>query len=288
MVRKKKRQVKVPAVKNTSLRQVIPIYNMEKMDISIVIPAYNEESRIIPTLEKVYRYFKNRQIDFEIIVVDDGSKDNTVQAVKQWQMAHSFSSPSFLLPSPLRGEGQGEGENERIRIISHPTNKGKGAAVRTGVLAARGNLILFTDADLSTPIEEFTKLKKTIDEGYDIAIGSRGLSDSRIEIHQPEIREIIGKLFNLFVRFVFRLEFKDTQCGFKIFKSERAYSLFEQLNIYGFVFDVEVLLRAKYSGLKVKEVPVLWINKKQSSISLLFTPGSIVKEIIRLFMMDMN
>jgi dolichyl-phosphate beta-glucosyltransferase len=272
MVRKKKRQVKVPAVKNTSLRQVIPIYNMEKMDISIVIPAYNEESRIIPTLEKVYRYFKNRQIDFEIIVVDDGSKDNTVQAVKQWQMAHSFSSPSFLLPSPLRGEGQGEGENERIRIISHPTNKGKGAAVRTGVLAARGNLILFTDADLSTPIEEFTKLKKTIDEGYDIAIGSRGLSDSKIVVSQPWYRRYIGKIFPYLVRLIVMKDFKDTQCGFKLFRKEAGKNLFGSLKTEGFAFDVEILYRAVKGMYKIREIPVFWYNSKDSKLSLFRSP----------------
>ena len=236
------------------------------MDISIVIPAYNEETRIIPTLEKVYGYFASMGTEFEIIVVDDGSKDNTVEIVKQWQRTRK-------IPSPSRGEGRGEGAKEKtVKIISHSANRGKGAAVRTGVLEAGGELILFSDADLSTPIEEFEKLKKAVDDGYDIAIGSRGMGESQIVVPQPWYRRYIGKIFPCLVRMMVLKDFRDTQCGFKLFKKEAGRALFEKLKTEGFAFDVEILYRAVRGNYRTNETPVLWINSPDSKVSMLNSP----------------
>ncbi|MCM8802723.1 MAG: glycosyltransferase family 2 protein [Candidatus Omnitrophica bacterium] len=215
------------------------------MEISIIIPAYNEEKRILKTIEKVYKYFKEKKLDFEIIVVDDGSKDKTVEVVNE-----------FLK------------EKNEIKILKHEKNMGKGAAVKTGVLNASGDLILFTDADLSTPIEEFEKLKKKIEDGYDIAIGSRGLKESKIVIPQPFYRRIIGKIFPLLVRLIITNDFRDTQCGFKLFKREVAKKIFSQLKTEGFAFDVEILARAKKYGYKIAEVGIVWYNSPHSSVRI--------------------
>jgi dolichyl-phosphate beta-glucosyltransferase len=232
---------------------------MEKMDVSIVIPAYNEETRIIPTLEKVYRYFTSREMEFEIIVADDGSKDNTVQVVNKFSERY-----------------------HGIRVLQHKQNKGKGAAVKTGVLDAKGDLILFTDADLSTPIEEFEKLKKAIDEGFDIAIGSRGLPDSKIVVSQPWYRRYIGKVFPYLVRLIVMRDFKDTQCGFKLFRKEAGRTLFSELKTEGFAFDVEILYRAIKNGYKVVETSITWFNSLQSKVGLVHEPFRMLRAIFKL------
>ena len=229
------------------------------MEISIVIPAYNEEKRIGKTLERVYEYFKKKKTEFEIIVVDDGSNDRTVEIVEK------FSS-----------------DKKEIRILKHEKNMGKGKAVKTGILDAKGNLILFTDADLSTPIEEFEKLKKAIENGYDIAIGSRGLKDSKIVIPQPFYRRIIGRIFPLLVRLIVIKDFKDTQCGFKLFKKEVAKKIFSQLKTEGFAFDVEVLARGKKENFKIAEVGVLWYNSPESKVSILKSPFKMFLELNRI------
>lgn len=230
--------------------------NMEKMDVSIVIPAYNEEKRLGNTLNKVYNYFKDKGMKFEIIVVDDGSKDGTVNLVKTFSIDHP-----------------------EVKLRCHLKNKGKGAAVKTGVLAAEGDIILFTDADLSTPIEEFDKLKKAIDDGYDIAIGSRGLKESKIVIPQPFYRRIIGKIFPLLVRLLIISDFKDTQCGFKLFKKEIGRKIFSQIKTDGFAFDVEFLIRSKKECYKITEVGVIWYNSLESKVSIWKSPFKMLLEI---------
>lgn len=215
------------------------------MEISIIIPCYNEEKRIKKTLEKIWEYFKSKEIDFEIIVVDDGSRDKTVEIVEKWK------------------EGK-----ENIKLIKHPKNKGKGAAVKTGVMNAEGNLILFTDADLSTPIEEYEKLKKFIDSGYDISIGSRGLKESKILVPQPFFRRMIGRIFPFLVRLIVIRKFKDTQCGFKLFKKEVAKEIFKNLKTTGFAFDVEILYNSVKKRYKIKEVPVTWMNSPYSTVKI--------------------
>jgi len=248
------------------------------MDISIVIPAYNEETRIIPTLEKVYGYFASMGTEFEIIVVDDGSKDNTVEIVKQWQRTRK-------IPSPSRGEGRGEGAKEKtVKIISHSANRGKGAAVRTGVLEAGGELILFSDADLSTPIEEFEKLKKAVDDGYDIAIGSRCLPESDVKIRQCRLRRMIGATGAYIVRFLVVRQFSDTQCGFKMFNGERGKALFRKQKISGFAFDVELLYKAAKRKYRVQEVPVIWSNSSISRVDAFRDPLRVLRDLFRIRM----
>lgn len=230
--------------------------NLKKMEISVIIPAYNEEKRIGRTIERVYEYFKGKNYDFEIIVVDDGSYDGTIKVVEKFS----------------------EGKRE-IKIIKHEKNMGKGAAVRTGVLNSSGKLILFTDADLSTPIEEFEKLKEKVEKGYDIAIGSRGVKGSKIVIPQVWYRRLVGKIFPFLVRFLIMKDFKDTQCGFKLFKKEAGKKIFSELKTSGFAFDVEVLLRGKKLGYKIAEVGVLWYNSPESKVSILKSPIRMLLEL---------
>lgn len=232
------------------------------MDISVIIPAYNEERRISATLEKVHSYLEYRGLSFEIIVVDDGSKDNTKKVVEEFNREHP-----------------------EVKLIRYETNRGKGYAVKTGVLSAQGKLILFSDADLSTPIEELEKLEQALAQGYDVAIGSRGLPDSAILVHQPKRREIAGKIFNLLVRVILRIKFYDTQCGFKLFKGEVARPVFKKQKIFGFVFDAESIWWAQKLGYQVQEVPVVWQDSGRSSISMLATPPRVTRELWQLFLL---
>jgi dolichyl-phosphate beta-glucosyltransferase len=227
--------------------------------LSIVIPAYNEEKRISRTLEAIIRYGEQKKLDFEVWVVDDGSADFTAHIVK-----------SLCL------------RDRRIKLLHHASRQGKGAAVKTGVLAANGEWILFSDADLSTPIEEVEKLMKACGGEAAIAIGSRALKDSRVEKRQLWLRQSMGKTFNLLVRLLLFNGIKDTQCGFKLFKKEAAKALFPQVKIAGFAFDVEVLFLAKKGGFKVQEVPVIWRNSPQSKVHIVLDPIRMLIDIFRI------
>ena len=214
--------------------------------ISIVIPAFNEAKRICSTLRKIDTYFASKTQLFEIIVVDDGSTDNTADVV----LTESQKSKS-------------------VRLLSNRSNKGKGFSVRRGVLNSTNNLILISDADLSTPIEEVEKLFLWLSRGYDIAIGSRGLKESEILERQPWYRQNMGRVFNLFVKMLVLGGINDTQCGFKLFPEEIAKKLFSVTKIDGFAFDVEVLFLARKSKYKIKEVPVRWINSPSSKVRII-------------------
>ena len=229
------------------------------MDISIVIPAYNEKKCIGNTLEKIESYFKRKNLNFEIIVVDDGSKDNTEKVVRKFMKIYP-----------------------EIRLIKHSKNKGKGGAVKTGVLASKGDLILFSDADLSTPIEEFEKLKKAIDQGYDIAIGSRGVKGAKVEVKQNLIRRLIGIAGSYLIRSIVTNKFKDTQCGFKMFKKDCGKKLFENLKINGFAFDIEILYKAIKKNYNVKEVPVVWRNSPESKVNIIKDPLKVLIDLLRI------
>jgi len=184
-------------------------------ELSIVIPAFNEQDRLGPTLQQVRDWCAAELDSYEIIVVDDGSSDRTVSVARD--------------------------AGDDIKIIELPRNRGKGAAVRTGMLAATGDRVLFSDADLATPIGEVTKLAARLDDGYDIAIASRGLPDADIVVRQHPMRETMGRTFNLLVRLVVLGGIKDTQCGFKLFTREAARDLFGKATVDGFAFDVEIL-----------------------------------------------
>lgn len=205
-------------------------------DVSVIIPAYNEEKRLPRTLARIEEYRVARAFSSEILVVDDGSQDATAQVVENLRRRIA-----------------------RLRLVSNGSNRGKGYSVRHGMLEAAGRVTLFTDADLSTPIEEADKLFAAL-EHFDIAIGSRALNRDLIEVHQSGIREMAGKSFNWAVRGMMGIPFADTQCGFKAFRRERTRILFEQQRIERFGFDPEILYLARRHGLSVAEVPVRWAH----------------------------
>ena len=212
--------------------------------LSIVIPAFNEERRLPATLDRILAFEKQSPISFrEILVVDDGSRDGTAALVQ------------------ARGG--------IIRLLSNPGNRGKGYAVRNGMMAAAGEWILSTDADLSAPIEELGKLIDAArKENAVVAIGSRALNRKLVKVHQPMMREISGRAFNIVMRAVTGLPFRDTQCGFKLFQRDAAREIFPRQVEDGFSFDVEDLLIAQSLGLRSIEVPVEWSNVEGTKVSL--------------------
>ena len=219
--------------------------NPPTLDLSIVIPAYNEDQRLPRTLDSIFEYLRSRPFRSEIIVVDDGSTDQTAAVA-------TAAREKF----------------PELRMVSNPGNRGKGFSVRHGMLEARGGIALFTDADLSTPIEEADKLLAAIrDRGYDAAIGSRAVDRSLIEVHQSPIREYAGIFFNRLVRAIMGIDFSDTQCGFKAFRMERTRLIFEQQRIERFGFDPEILFLAVRNGLSVAEVPVRWRHDAATKVN---------------------
>jgi glycosyltransferase involved in cell wall biosynthesis len=216
--------------------------------ISIIIPAYNEQTRLPVTLRRVTQYLQEDKWDFhEILVVDDGSTDSTADA------ANSFA-----------------GANPNIFVLSNPGNRGKGYSVRHGMLKARGEWRLFSDADLSTPIEELEKLWCEVAEGkQEIAIGSRALDRSLIGVHQPGYRESMGRIFNAVMRAATGLHISDTQCGFKLFRGDVADEVFSRQTLERFGFDAEVLYIAARRGYKIAEIPVRWNHVEGSKVGML-------------------
>ena len=213
------------------------------MDLSVVIPAYDEERRIGPTLERIVAYLRRRGSTSEILVVADGCRDRTVDVVK--------------------GIGT---EGFPLRVLDSGVNHGKGRCVRRGMLAARGTLRLFPDADLSTPIEELEKLRGALAAGHDVAIGSRRLPESRVDVPQPWWRRAMGWGFNWCVQHLAVPGIADTQCGFKLFSADAARQIFSRQRIDEFGFDVEVLWIARKLGLRVAEVPVTWLDDPDSKV----------------------
>lgn len=214
-------------------------------DLSIVIPSFNEELRLPATLERIAGYLSTLGGETEILVVDDGSKDRTAA------VAESFRR---TLPT--------------LRVISNGVNRGKGFSVRRGMLEARGRVVLFTDADLSAPIDEAPKLIEAL-QNYDVAIGSRALDRGLITVHETRFREFAGIVFNRIVRVILRLPFVDTQCGFKAFRRERCQILFEQQRIERFGFDPELLYLARHHGLRTVEIPVRWGHSPATKVNML-------------------
>jgi glycosyltransferase involved in cell wall biosynthesis len=216
--------------------------------LSIVIPAYNEEKRLPATLERVTSYLAGGNWDFaEVLIVDDGSRDATAAVAGQ-----------YAVRSP------------EVRVLRNPGNRGKGYTVRHGMLEAKGDWALFSDADLSAPIEELDKLWRAAEKaGAQVAIGSRAIDRSLIGVHQPAFRESAGKLFNLGVRLMTGLPFWDTQCGFKLFETRAAREIFSRQQLERFGFDVEVLFIARRLGYSVIEVPVRWNDVAGSKVGAL-------------------
>lgn len=222
---------------------------------SLVIPMYNEERRIASTVETARAYLDTLGKPYEIIVVDDGSIDGSAEAVA-------------AIPG--------------ITVVSHQPNRGKGYTVRQGVLASKGEIVAFTDVDLSAPIEELGKLLEAVDSGADIAIGSRGLRTSQLGTHQSKFRELGGKSLNLIIRVLAIRGIKDTQCGFKLFRGDAGRRIFEKCILDGWGFDVEVLRLARLMGYQIAEVPVRWNHCADSRIRPLQAGLQVMKDLFRI------
>ena len=227
--------------------------------LSVVIPAYNESARIIPTIRRIDQYCNDRLKRFEIIVVNDGSKDNTRDLVRTEK-----------------------NRTASLRYEEYEKNRGKGYAIRGGVSVSAGDIILVSDADLSTPIEEIEKLLVPYDQGYDVVIGSRALKESDIAVRQPWWRELMGKTFNVFVRLLFSVDFKDTQCGFKLFRGDTGRKIFRTALIDRFAYDVEILCLVRKAGLGIKEVPIRWLNSPASKVNPVKDSLQMFKDLIKM------
>ena len=230
--------------------------------LSIVIAAYNEENRIGESFLKIKEYLDEKDNDYEIIVVDDGSTDNTRHVAADYKS-----------------------EITNLKIISYPVNKGKGYALRQGVFASKGDAVLLTDADLSTPIDELDRLLQLIVGGrYDVVIGSRALNASEIIKKQPWWRQGMGKTFNRIVKLLVLDGFNDTQCGFKLFSGAAAGVLFKHARVNRFAYDVEILAMAKMKGFRISEVPVIWINSPESKVNPIFDSLQMFLDLIKIRM----
>jgi dolichyl-phosphate beta-glucosyltransferase len=228
-------------------------------ELSIVVPCYDEEQRLPRTIERIEKYFAGRSISYELILVDDGSSDGT----RKVQDAAAARNPS-------------------VRVEALPRNRGKGRALAAGVAVARGVEILVTDADLSTPIEELEKLRVALHGGAGVAIGSRALRGSRVEISQPVYRVLMGKVFNLLVQAVLLPGIWDTQCGFKLFRADVAHEVFAGLTTDGFGYDPEVLYLAKKRGVKIAEVPVVWRNSAPTKVMPIKSSYDMFKHVVKI------
>jgi dolichyl-phosphate beta-glucosyltransferase len=225
-------------------------------ELSVVIPAYNEARRLRPTLERVVEYLEGRGALFEVLVVDDGSTDGTRRVAEK-----------LLDP--------------RVWLLELATNRGKGAALRYGVVASRGRRVLLCDADLSTPIEELARLEPHLEEA-EVVLGSRGVEESKVETRQPLYRELMGRTFNLIIRLLGFGGFRDTQCGFKLLRGDVARELFPQLTVDRFAYDVELVVEAQRRGYRVVEVGVEWHDSPTSRVRPVRDSWRMLTDVVRL------
>ncbi len=228
--------------------------------ISIVIPAYNEESRLPQTLEKVLAYLASAAPRFsEVLVVDDGSRDSTAAVAAEFAARYS-----------------------QVRLLRNPGNRGKGYSVRRGMLEAQGEWVLFSDADLSSPIEELDKLlAAAAGQKASVVIGSRALDRSLIAVHQSPFREFAGRIFNVLMRMLVGLPFRDTQCGFKLFEKRAAAEIFRRQRLERFGFDAEALFIARLLGYKTVEVPVRWSHSEGTKVSMFGDSAGMFLDLLR-------
>lgn len=226
--------------------------------LSVVVPAFNERWRLPPTIIDMVDYLERKDFAYEIIVVDDGSTDETAEIVKKFERVR-----------------------EQVRLIRLPRNAGKGHAVRTGILNAKGAHIIFADADGSTPISEIDRLLDAIRNGADVAIGSRALSSDETQVKTVWYRKLLGRSFNYVVNVILLPGIADTQCGFKMFTAKAAEFLFTRQKSDGFSFDVEILFIAQRAGLKIAEIPINWENVPGSKVSLVLDALRMFRDVFR-------
>jgi len=228
-------------------------------DLSVIIPAYNEEGRLPATLTSVYTFLSQSGHTFEILIVDDGSLDGTTDVVQEFA-AH----------------------NDGLRLISYAPNQGKGCAVRMGMLAARGDYLLMNDADGSSPIEEVDKLLEALKKGADVAIGSRAKDDPEVVVKAQLHRKYIGNTFNLIVQKLLLPGIQDTQCGFKLFKRDVAQDIFSVARLNGYAFDVELLYIARLRNYVIAEMAINWTNAEGSKVNVLTDSPRMLLEVLRI------
>ena len=231
----------------------------EAPELSVVIPAFNEEGRLPDTLRKLQPYLARRSDSFEVILVDDGSRDRTLRVMHDESERHPY-----------------------VKVVALPANRGKGRALASGVAVSTGRFVLISDADLSTPIEELPKLEAALADGAEVAIASRAKKGARIEISQPAHRVLMGKIFNLIVQALLLPGIWDTQCGFKLFKGDLGRHLFGQLKTDGFGYDVEVLYRARRARHPIAEVPVRWQHSAPTRVATFRSSLDMLKDVIRI------
>ncbi|MGP0565746.1 dolichyl-phosphate beta-glucosyltransferase [Nitrospina sp. 32_T5] len=231
--------------------------------LSVVIPCLNEENRLGSTLEKVTAFLKTKEYRWQVLIVDDGSTDRTVEVPARYMTA------------------------EECVVLKNDGNRGKGYSVRRGVLEAAGEFVLISDADLSTPIREWDRFLPHLEAGCDVVIGSRSLPDSNVVKRQAWYRQGMGRIFNRIIRFLVIDDFVDTQCGFKAFRRSSGGQLFQKMRIDHFCFDVEMLFLAKKAGLNVLELPVEWHNSEDSRVRILQDSSKMLKDAIRIRINDL-
>jgi len=227
------------------------------LELSVVVPGYNEAERLPRSLEKVVAWLEASGRAYELILVDDGSRDGTLEVMRSWEARY---------PS--------------IRVVYQRPNRGKGRALATGVAVSVGARVLVSDADFSTPIQELAKLEAAFDAGADVAIGSRARPGSQIEIPQPFYRVLGGRALNIAIQALALPGLWDTQCGFKLFSGDLAREVFGKLHTDGFAYDVEVLWRARRAGCKVVEVPVVWRHMEDSRVSPFRHSFQIIRDVV--------
>ena len=236
--------------------------------LSVIIPAYNEAARIRGSLARLVEYLVGAGRPAEVLVVDDGSTDRTAAVVEELAAAVPAGGPP-------------------VRVLRNGRNRGKGYSIKHGVLSAAGDHLLVSDADFSTPIEELPRLLRPVEsEGYGIALGSRGLAESRVERHQPLWRETMGRCFNALVRAFTGLPFRDTQCGFKVMRRDAVLPLFRAARIERFAYDVEILYLAGRAGVRAIEVPVIWRDAPGSKVRAMADSIVMLKDILKIVLRD--
>jgi dolichyl-phosphate beta-glucosyltransferase len=229
--------------------------------LSVIVPCFKESTRLPATLPRMVEFLEGCGHSYELLIVDDGSPDDTSEIASQ---------------AALR--------NPRVHVHRYEPNRGKGFAVAYGAARTRGEWVLFTDADLSTPLEELHRMIPYLERGFDVVIASRGLKDSVLKIRQPWYRERLGRMLNVVIRKLSGLRFRDTQCGFKLFSRQAALDVFPNLTVCGWMFDVEALILARKQGYDIAEVPVTWINSDESRLNIFQALPKVVRELLHIRM----